>query len=135
MTADVAVTSDSLCVLTRQYSSSQKVADDLCDVLAKAEEAATPKLRDKRLNDLVKRSTSRPDQRSRKTKQRRSSGSRGRSPRASRRAQRPQGSIVARLLRHVLLHRRRRSGLPLTNRKDESAIRTRIGGSATPRLY
>ena len=55
MTVDVAVTSDSLCVLTRQYSSSQKVADDLCDVLAKAEEAATPKLRDKRSNDFVKK--------------------------------------------------------------------------------
>ena len=49
------MTFDSLCVLTRQYSSSQKVADDLCDVLAKAEEAATPKLRDKRLNDFVKK--------------------------------------------------------------------------------
>jgi hypothetical protein len=55
VTVEVAVTFDSLCALTRQYSSSAKVADDLCSLLDEAELATTSKLRQKRLDDSAKK--------------------------------------------------------------------------------
>jgi hypothetical protein len=49
------VTFDSLCALTRQYSSSVKVAADLCDLLDSARRATKPSDRQKRLDDYSKK--------------------------------------------------------------------------------
>jgi hypothetical protein len=52
---DVTVTFDSLCDLTQEYSSDQRIADDLCGQLALAEESRKPKDRSKYLNEYTKR--------------------------------------------------------------------------------
>ncbi len=56
-TVDVTVTFDSLCALTREYSSTKKVADGLCrelDMAEKASEHGKPKTQQQHLNKYVK---------------------------------------------------------------------------------
>ena len=54
-TVQITVTFDRLCVLTQQYSSSAKVAADLCDLLDRARQATRPRHRQKRLDDYSKK--------------------------------------------------------------------------------